>query len=76
MEKDYSEYEKTEYDLYLKRRANLKDARLDYFSNSARFNAEDKIFHISVDDYNEHINIDWLIEEYETELAWIFNLKK
>ncbi len=69
MEKDYSEYEKTEYDLYLKRRANLKDARLDYFSNSARFNAEDKIFHISVDDYNEHINIDWLIEEYETDRA-------
>ena len=65
MEKDYSEYKRTEYDKYLSRRSNRDGVLLDYFANYVRFNYETKTVNIAVDDRNEYQAMDFVIEEYE-----------
>ena len=50
MEKDYSEYKRTEYDKYLYRRSNRDGVLLDYFANYVRFNYETKTVRIFVDE--------------------------
>lgn len=69
MEKDYSEYQHTEYDIYRARRSNRKDVILDYFVNKAVFSAEDKTIWIHVDSYNEFDDMQDLINEVEKERA-------
>ena len=69
MKKDYSEYKRTEYDKYLSRRSNRDGVLLDYFANYVRFNYETKTVYIAVDDINEYQAMDFVIEEYEQEVA-------
>ncbi|MBQ5905634.1 MAG: hypothetical protein IIW88_07195 [Clostridia bacterium] len=69
MKKDYSEYKRTEYDKYLSRRSNRDGVLLDYFANYVRFNYETKTVNIAVDDRNEYQAMDFVIEEYEQEVA-------
>lgn len=65
MEKDYSEYQRTEYDIYRARRSNRKDVILNYFVNKASFSAEDKTIRIHVDSYNEFDDMQDMINEVE-----------
>ena len=69
MEKDYSEYKRTEYDKYLFRRSNRNDVLLDYFANYVRFDYESKTVVIRVDDRNEYPSMEFSIEDYEKEVA-------
>ena len=69
MKKDYSEYKRTEYDKYLSRRSNRDGVLLDYFANYVRFNYETKTVNIAVDDRNEYQAMDFVIEEYEQQVA-------
>lgn len=69
MDKDYSEYQRTKYDIYRARRSNLKDVILDYFVNKAFFSAEDKTIWIHVDSYNEFEDMKDLINEVEEACA-------
>lgn len=65
MEKDYSEYQHTKYDIYRARRSNRKDVILDYFVNKASFSPEDKTIRIVVDSYNEFDAMQDYINEVE-----------
>ena len=69
MEKDYSEYQHTRYDVYRAHRSNLKDVVLDYFINKAVFSAEEKNIWIHVDSYNELDNMQDFINEAEEKRA-------
>ena len=65
MNKDYSEYQRTEYDKYRLRRSNTKNVILDYFVNKAIFYTEDKTIRIKVDGYNEYLTMLDFIDEVE-----------
>lgn len=65
MDKDYSEYHRTEYDKYRLRRSNTKNVILDYFVNKAIFYTEDKTIRIKVDGYNEYLTMLDFIDEVE-----------
>lgn len=54
MEKDYSEYQYTEYDCYRSVRENRNGVRFDYFWNYVRFYPEERYFRIQVDDGKEY----------------------
>ena len=69
MEKDYSEYKRTEYDKYLYRRSNKDGVLLDYFANYVRFNYETKTVRILVDESNEYQAMELSIDDYEKEVA-------
>lgn len=69
MEKDYSEYKRTEYDKYLYRRSNKDGVLLDYFANYVRFDYESKTVGIRVDDRNEYQSMELSIEDYDKEVA-------
>ena len=69
MKKDYSEYQRTEYDKYLFRRSNRNDVLLDYFANYVHFDYESKTVGIRVDDRNEYPSMEFSIEDYEKEEA-------
>ena len=69
MEKDYSEYQRTEYDKYRLRRSNTKNVILDYFVNKAIFFSEDKTIRINVDGYNEYFTMLDTINEVEKQKA-------
>ena len=69
MERDYSEYKRTEYDRYLYRRSNKDGILLDYFANHVRFNYDTKTVRIFVDARNEYQSMELSIEEYEQEVA-------
>ena len=55
MKKDFSEYQFSEYEKYLRIKSNTKHLRLDHFLNYARFFPEEKKFYIIVDSFNEEI---------------------
>ncbi len=55
MKTDFSEYQLSEYEKYLRMKGNTKDLRLDHFLNYARFFPEEKKFYVIVDSYNEEI---------------------
>ena len=57
MKKDFSEYQFSEYEKYLRIKSNTKHLRLDHFLNYARFFPEEKKFYIIVDSFNEEIVI-------------------
>ena len=65
MDKDYSEYQRTEYDKYRLRRSNTRNVILDYFVNKAIFYTEDKTIRIKVDGYNEYLTMLDFIDEVE-----------
>lgn len=55
MKKDFSEYQFSEYEKYLRIKSNTKHLRLDHFLNYARFFPDEKKFYIIVDSFNEEI---------------------
>lgn len=57
MEKDYSEFEYTDYEKYVARRTQIKGVHLEVFKNAARFYPEERKFQISVEDLFEFCSI-------------------
>ncbi len=69
MEKDYSEYKRTDLEKYQMQRSNPKEIALDFFQNKVRFFPEHKWFRISVYRGHEYHMMQDLIVEYEEEEA-------
>lgn len=67
MDKDYSEYQFTEYEKYRMLRSNRKDITIDYFDNKVRFYPDERRFQIRVDGSNEYYRVNHFLKKYEEE---------
>ena len=67
MDKDYSEYQFTEYEKYRILRSNRKDITIDYFDNKVRFYPDERRFQIRVDGSNEYYRVNHILKKYEEE---------
>ena len=57
-QKDYSEYELTPFDKYQIRRKRRKDIILNYFHNKVRFDPENRMIRVFVDDEHEDYSME------------------
>ena len=67
-EKDYSEFEQTEYDKYRSIRSNKENLQLDYFCNNVLFENKGS-FTIDIDPFHEYYAMYDELVEYEKERA-------
>ena len=67
-QKDYSEYELTPYDKYRMQRKRRKDIILNYFHNKVRFDPENRIICVFMDDEHEDYSMDDMIADYHEDL--------
>lgn len=67
-QKDYSEYELTPYDKYRMQRKRRKDIILNYFHNKVRFDPENRIICVFMDDEHEDYFMDDMIADYHEDL--------
>ncbi len=67
-QKDYSEYELTPFDKYQIRRKRRKDIILNYFHNKVRFDPENRMIRVFVDDEHEDYSMEDMITEYYEDL--------
>ena len=67
MEKDYSEYQISDYDRYRILRSNRKNVTLNFFENTVRFYPEDRSFRIHVYRGHEYHVMQDYIDEFNAE---------